>query len=122
MRSAVKYRLGIDYDEVKKVNPRIIYGSIAGFGQDGPYANRPGYDFAIQGMSGFMGLTGEPDGPPTKMPVALVDEIQRLKREKNAVILAHNYMTPDIFYGVADIVGEAPQVIEAIAALIGRRA
>ena len=75
-RSAVKFRLGIDYDEVKKVNPRIIYGSIAGFGQTGPYAQRPGYDFLIQGMGGLMSVTGAPDtegGGPVKVGVAVTD-------------------------------------------------
>ena len=59
-RSEVKYRLGIDYAAVSKVNPRIIYGSIAGFGQDGPDAKRPGVDQIAQGMGGLMSITGLP--------------------------------------------------------------
>jgi formyl-CoA transferase len=52
-RSEVKYRLGVDYEQVKKVNPRIVYGSISGFGQSGPYAKRPGVDQIAQGMGGL---------------------------------------------------------------------
>ncbi len=53
-RSTVKHRLGVDYEAVKKVNPRIVYGSISGFGQDGPYEGRPGVDQIAQGMRGLM--------------------------------------------------------------------
>lgn len=57
-------RYGLDYETLSKVNPRLIYCSITGFGQDGPYAERPGYDFLIQGMGGLMSVTGRPDGEP----------------------------------------------------------
>jgi crotonobetainyl-CoA:carnitine CoA-transferase CaiB-like acyl-CoA transferase len=57
-----RYRLG--YDDLKKVNPRLIYCSVTGFGQTGPYRERPGFDFMIQGMGGMMSVTGEPDGAP----------------------------------------------------------
>ena len=57
-RSEVKYRLGVDYESVKKVNPRIVYGSISGFGQTGPYSKRPGVDQIAQGMGGLMSITG----------------------------------------------------------------
>jgi glutaryl-CoA transferase len=63
----------LDYDSLKEVNPRLIYCSITGFGQDGPYAHRAGYDFIIQGMSGLMSITGEPDGQPQKSGVAITD-------------------------------------------------
>lgn len=66
-------KFGLDYDSLKAINPRLIYCSVTGFGQDGPYAARAGYDFMIQGMAGFMDLTGEPDGPPEKIGVALAD-------------------------------------------------
>jgi len=70
-------RYGLGYEDVKKLNPSIIYCSITGFGQDGPYAERPGYDFLIQGMGGLMSLTGRPDGEPgagpLKVGVALTD-------------------------------------------------
>ena len=66
-------RYGLDYDTLKKLNPRLIYASITGFGQAGPYANRAGYDFVLQGMSGLMDITGEPDGTPQKVGVAVVD-------------------------------------------------
>jgi crotonobetainyl-CoA:carnitine CoA-transferase CaiB-like acyl-CoA transferase len=64
---------GLDYESVKKLNPRLIYCSITGFGQTGPYASRPGYDFMIQGMGGIMDLTGEAQGSPMKIGVAYAD-------------------------------------------------
>jgi crotonobetainyl-CoA:carnitine CoA-transferase CaiB-like acyl-CoA transferase len=57
-------RYGLGYDDIKGVNPRLIYCSVTGFGQTGPYRERPGYDFMIQGMGGMMSITGEPDGAP----------------------------------------------------------
>ena len=66
-------RYGLAYDQLKDANPRLIYTSITGFGHTGPRANEPGYDAAIQGMSGLMAMTGEADGPPTKLGVAWVD-------------------------------------------------
>ena len=66
-------KYGLDYDSLAKLNPRLIYCSITGFGQTGPYAGRAGYDFMIQGMAGVMSITGEPDGEPMKMGVAFSD-------------------------------------------------
>ena len=66
-------KYGLDYASLSVLNPSLVYCSITGFGQDGPYAARPGYDFIIQGMSGIMDLTGEPDGPPQKVGVAFAD-------------------------------------------------
>ena len=66
-------KYGLDYDSLKAVNPGLIYCSITGFGQDGPYANRAGYDFIIQGLGGFMSINGEPGGTPTKAGVAISD-------------------------------------------------
>ena len=66
-------KYGLDYDSLKPVNPRLVYCSITGFGQDGPYATRAGYDFMIQGMSGLMDITGAPDGEPQKVGVAITD-------------------------------------------------
>ena len=66
-------KYGLDYESLKPGNPRLIYCSITGFGQNGPYANRAGYDFMIQGMAGVMSITGEPDGQPMKMGVAFSD-------------------------------------------------
>jgi crotonobetainyl-CoA:carnitine CoA-transferase CaiB-like acyl-CoA transferase len=57
-------RYGLGYDDIKGVNPRLVYCSVTGFGQSGPYRERPGYDFMIQGMGGMMSITGEPDGAP----------------------------------------------------------
>lgn len=70
-------RYGLDYDSLKEANPRLVYCSITGFGQTGPYAARAGYDFLIQGMGGLMSVTGQPDGEPgagpQKVGVALTD-------------------------------------------------
>ncbi len=66
-------KYGMDYDSLSKVNPRLIYCSITGFGQDGPYAHRAGYDYIIQGMCGLMSITGEPDGQPQRAGVATTD-------------------------------------------------
>ncbi len=66
-------KYGLDYDSLAKINPRLIYCSITGFGQTGPYAHRAGYDFMIQAMGGIMDLTGEPDGEPMKIGVAFAD-------------------------------------------------
>jgi crotonobetainyl-CoA:carnitine CoA-transferase CaiB-like acyl-CoA transferase len=72
-RSDVKHRLGIDYDAVRKVNPRIVYGSISGFGQDGPYAGRAGVDQIAQGMGGLMSITGHPGQGPVRVGIAIND-------------------------------------------------
>ncbi|SIO48325.1 Crotonobetainyl-CoA:carnitine CoA-transferase CaiB [Rhodovulum sp. ES.010] len=66
-------KYGLDYASLSRLNPRLIYCSITGFGQDGPYAHRAGYDFIIQGMSGLMSITGAPDGQPQKVGVAVTD-------------------------------------------------
>ena len=66
-------RFGLDYASLASLNPRLIYCSVTGFGQTGPYAQRAGYDFIIQGMSGIMDLTGEADGAPQKIGVAFAD-------------------------------------------------
>ncbi len=66
-------KFGLDYKSLKDECPRLIYCSVTGFGQDGPYAKRAGYDLMAQGMGGFMDLTGMPDGPPTRVGVAISD-------------------------------------------------
>ena len=66
-------KYGLDYASLAALNPRLVYCSITGFGQDGPYASRAGYDYIVQGMSGIMDLTGEPDGQPQKIGVAFAD-------------------------------------------------
>ena len=66
-------RFGLDYASVSAANPRIVYCSITGFGQTGPYAHRAGYDYVIQGMCGLMSVTGDPDGQPQKVGVAATD-------------------------------------------------
>lgn len=64
---------GLGYEDVKSIKPNIIYCSITGFGQKGPYAHRPGYDFQVQGLSGLMSLIGEPDGPPLRAGISIAD-------------------------------------------------
>jgi len=71
-------KYGLDYASLAALNPRLIYCSITGFGQDGPRARQPGYDFMIQGMSGLMSITGEAEGVPTKVGVAVVDVVSGL--------------------------------------------
>ncbi len=66
-------KLGLGYDDLCKANPRLIWATISGYGPDGPYADRPGYDFVAQGEAGIMAITGEPDGDPMKVGVAIVD-------------------------------------------------
>ena len=66
-------RFGLDYEAVKAVNPKVVYCSISGFGQDGPYRNRPAYDQIMQGVGGLMSITGEPDGEPQKIGIAVTD-------------------------------------------------
>jgi formyl-CoA transferase len=72
-RPNVKHRLGIDYETVRKINPRVVYASISGFGQDGPYADRPGLDQVAQGMSGLMSITGRPGEGPMRAGIAIGD-------------------------------------------------
>ena len=72
-RPDVKHRLGIDYESLRKSNPRLIYASISGFGEDGPYKDRPGVDQIAQGMSGLMSITGEPGRGPMRVGIALAD-------------------------------------------------
>src|SRR5437868_7729764 len=72
-RPDVKDRLGIDYASLRQVNPRIVYASISGFGQDGPYVKRPGFDHIIQGMGGMMSMNGYADHGPTRVGIAVSD-------------------------------------------------
>ncbi|MDP6667764.1 MAG: CoA transferase, partial [Dehalococcoidia bacterium] len=72
-RTGALERLGLGYEELKKINPGIIYCSISGFGRTGPYANRGGFDLVAQGMSGLMSITGLPDSPPVKVGVPVAD-------------------------------------------------
>jgi formyl-CoA transferase len=72
-RPDVKTRLGIDYAALAKVNPRLVYASISGFGQDGPYATRPGFDQIAQGMGGLMSITGEPGRGPMRVGIPVAD-------------------------------------------------
>lgn len=72
-RPDVKKRLGIDYTDLKPLNPRLIYASISGFGQTGPYKNRPGYDQIAQGMGGVMSITGQPGSGPWRVGIPVAD-------------------------------------------------
>jgi crotonobetainyl-CoA:carnitine CoA-transferase CaiB-like acyl-CoA transferase len=66
-------RLGLGYDALAALNPRLVYGSISGFGQTGPYSERPGFDLMVQAMSGIMSVNGPEDGPPHRLPLAICD-------------------------------------------------
>lgn len=72
-RPDVKHRLGIDYESLKKVNPRLVYASISGFGQAGPYGNLPGYDQVVQGLGGLMSITGLPGQGPVRAGIPVAD-------------------------------------------------
>src|ERR1700741_4337069 len=72
-RPDVKFRLGIDYESLARINPRVILASISGFGQDGPYRDRPGFDQIAQGMSGLMSVTGAPGGGPMRTGAAIAE-------------------------------------------------
>ena len=93
-RSGVLAKYGLDYASLKELNPRLIYCSVTGFGQDGPYANRPGYDGVFQAMSGMMSVSGVPDGEPgagpMKVGVSMVDILAGLYAG-NAILAALHY-------------------------------
>lgn len=72
-RPEVKRRLGVDYETLSQANPRLVYGSISGFGQEGPYRDRPGYDQIVQGMSGLMWLTGTEESAPLRVGIPIGD-------------------------------------------------
>ncbi len=72
-RPDVKHRLGIDYENLKEANPRLVYASISGFGQDGPYRERPGFDQIAQGMGGLMSITGQPGQGPMRVGIPIAD-------------------------------------------------
>lgn len=87
-------KFGLDYDSLSQTNPSLIYCSITGFGQDGPYANRAGYDFLVQGMGGLMSVTGQPDGQPGAEPMKVGVAVSDLFTGMNAVtaiLAALNY-------------------------------
>jgi crotonobetainyl-CoA:carnitine CoA-transferase CaiB-like acyl-CoA transferase len=73
LRGDVPAKIGITYDDLKSVNPQIVCCALTGFGMTGPRANEPGYDYVLQGMAGWMDITGEPSGPPTKSGLSIVD-------------------------------------------------
>jgi formyl-CoA transferase len=73
MRANVKHRLGIDYENISKINPRIVYASISGFGQTGPYKDRAGVDQVVQGMAGLMSITGHPGQGPVRVGIPVID-------------------------------------------------
>lgn len=71
-------KFGLDYESIRAEFPNVVYCSVTGYGQDGPYAERPGYDMAAQGLGGILSINGEPDGPPSKVPIAVNDVITGL--------------------------------------------
>lgn len=72
-RPDVKHRLGVDYESLRQINPRLVYGSISGFGEDGPYSKRPGFDQIAQGMGGLMSITGLPGQGPVRVGIPIAD-------------------------------------------------
>jgi crotonobetainyl-CoA:carnitine CoA-transferase CaiB-like acyl-CoA transferase len=88
-RPDVKTRLGIDYETLSRLNPRLIYASISGFGQDGPYRDRPGVDQIAQGMSGLMSVTGEPGRGPMRVGTALADLSAGLSAAMGILVALH---------------------------------
>jgi crotonobetainyl-CoA:carnitine CoA-transferase CaiB-like acyl-CoA transferase len=91
-RPGVTTRLGIDYEAVKAVKPDIIYCSISGFGQTGPYRNRPGFDIIAQGVTGFLRMTGHPGDPPAKVGIA-INDIAAGATAAYAILGAHIHRT-----------------------------
>src|SRR5436190_8819319 len=89
-RSDVKHRLKIDYNSVRKVNPKIVYGSIAGFGQSGPDAARPGVDQIAQGMGGLMSITGEPGRGPMRVGIPIADLTSGLLLAQAIILALYN--------------------------------
>lgn len=73
LRGDVPEKIGITYDQLKHLNPAIVCCSLTGFGMTGPRSKEPGYDYILQGLAGWMSVTGDPDGPPTKSGLSLVD-------------------------------------------------
>ncbi len=89
-RSDVKHRLKVDYETVAKINPRIVYGSIAGFGQSGPDAARPGVDQIAQGMGGLMSITGEPGRGPMRVGIPIADLTSGLLLAQAIILALYN--------------------------------
>jgi len=77
-RTGTTERMGISYDDLRAINPGLVYCSVSGYGRTGPDADRPGYDFVIQGRGGFMSITGERDGPPMKVGLPVIDVLAAL--------------------------------------------
>jgi len=85
-RPAVKSKLGIDYETLQQINPRLVYVSISGFGQDGPLADRPGFDQIAQGMGGLMSITGEPGAGPMRVGIPIADLCAGLLAAQGALL------------------------------------
>jgi crotonobetainyl-CoA:carnitine CoA-transferase CaiB-like acyl-CoA transferase len=88
-RADVKYRLGIDYESLASINPRLVYASISGFGQDGPYGNLPGFDQIAQGMGGLMSITGLPGQGPVRAGIPVADLTAGLFAANGILIALH---------------------------------
>ncbi len=92
-RPSVKHRLKIDYDILREINPRLVYASISGFGEDGPYRDRPGVDQIAQGMSGLMSITGEPGRGPMRVGIALADLAAGIFAASGILVALHERQT-----------------------------
>ncbi|MGJ8584011.1 MAG: CaiB/BaiF CoA transferase family protein [Marinosulfonomonas sp.] len=113
-------KFGLDYQTLSATNPGLVYLSITGFGQDGPRASQPGYDFLIQGMSGIMDLTGEPEGAPQKVGVAWIDiftglygtiAVQAALRERDTSGLGQHIDVSLLDCGVAVLANQATNLL-----------
>jgi crotonobetainyl-CoA:carnitine CoA-transferase CaiB-like acyl-CoA transferase len=93
MRAPVKHRLKIAYEDLRPINPRLIYGSISGFGQDGPYAGRAGVDQIAQGMGGLMSITGEPGRGPMRVGIAVNDTVAGTLLAQGILMALYQRMT-----------------------------
>jgi formyl-CoA transferase len=89
MRPEVKYRLGVDYERVSALNPRLVYGSISGFGQEGPYADRGGLDQIAQGLGGLMSVTGHPGGGPLRAGIPVADLAAGMQLAMGILVALH---------------------------------
>ncbi|MDQ2068207.1 CaiB/BaiF CoA-transferase family protein [Xinfangfangia sp. CPCC 101601] len=96
-RAGTVDRLGIGYEDIKKINPGVVYCSISGYGQTGPERDRPGYDFIMQAESGMMSITGQEDGPPTRLGVAFCDVVAGMTATQS--IIAALYQRRDTGLG-----------------------
>src|SRR5262249_37481744 len=104
-RAGALERMGLGYEAVRDLNPDIIYCSISGYGRTGPLADKPGYDLLIQGYSGLMSLTGEPDGLPLRVGFSLVDLFTGMMAYGAIVTALFHHASKEVHQGEPDAQG-----------------